>query len=163
MDFYMGVEGEESESETKFNHLVSATELILASNSLIRVPSVKNMPRLQTLQLVSNKITMLASGDLLGATSLVYFGIGNNLIVSVAPEVFANLASFNVTPEAFNPTNADETPVKPTDGIGACPLQPFCTQPLPFVCNIVATVTDRYDAAKCYSQASIYFVLLNAG
>ena len=118
MDIYMGVEGEESESATKFDHLVSATSLTLESNNLVRVPSVKNMARLQTLSLSSNKITMLAPGDLFGATSLVYFGLSNNLIVSVAPEAFVDLASFRVAPEAFNPKDADGSPVLPAYGIG---------------------------------------------
>ena len=118
MDFHMEVEGEESESATKFDHLVSATSLTLESNSLVRVPSVKNMAKLQTLGLSSNKITMLAPGDLFGATSLVHFGLSNNLIVSVAPEAFVDLASFRVAPEAFNPKDADGSPVRPINGIG---------------------------------------------
>ena len=118
IDFYMGVEGEESESATKFDHLVSATSLTLESNSLVRVPSIKNMAKLQTLALISNKITMLAPGDLFGATSLVYFGLSNNLIVSVAPEAFVDLASFRVAPEAFNPKDANGSPVQPVFGIG---------------------------------------------
>ena len=118
MDFYMEVEGEESESATKFDHLVSATSLMLDSNSLVRVPSIKNMAKLQTLALISNKITMLAPGDLFGATSLVYFGLSSNLIVSVAPEAFVDLAPFRVAPEAFNPKDADGSPVQPLYGIG---------------------------------------------
>ena len=118
IDFYMGVEGKESESATKFDHLVSATSLTLETNSLVRVPSIKNMARLQTLALSSNKITMLAPGDLFGATSLVYFGLSSNLIVSVAPEAFVDLASFRVAPEAFNPKDADGSPVQPSHGVG---------------------------------------------
>ena len=118
MDLHMGTEGKESESATKFDHLVSAKELFLDSNSLTRVPSVRNMTRLQSLALLSNKITMIAPGDLLGATSLVYFGISNNLIVSVAPEAFVDMASFRVAPEAFNPKDADGSPVQPVFGLG---------------------------------------------
>ena len=89
------------------------------------------MSRMQTLGLGSNKITMIAAGDLLGATSLVLFGISNNLIVSVAPEAFANLALFRVAPEAFNPTNADGSPVLPAYGIGQCPLYDSKHSPCP--------------------------------
>lgn len=139
MDFHMGTEGEESESATKFDHLVSATELVLDSNSLTRIPSVRKMPRLQTLALPSNKITMIAPGDFLGASSLVYFGIGNNLIVSVAPEAFVDMKSTRVTPAAFKDTNAAVLPVY---GIGACPLYDSKHSFLPFLCNIAVTVTD---------------------
>ena len=131
MDLHMGTEGKESESATKFDHLVSAKELFLESNSLTRVPSVRNMTRLQTLALLSNKITMIAPGDLLGATSLVYFGISNNLIVSVAPEAFVDMASFRVAPEAFNPTNANRSAIQPAYGIGACPVHRAKHSPCP--------------------------------
>ena len=125
MGFYMGIEGEESESATKFDHLVSAKSLQLGSNSLSRVPSVKNMPHLHSLALQSNKITMIAPGDLFGAESLVYFDIGNNLIESVAPEAFANIVSLRVAPETFNPSSDDGTPPQLAYGVGAC----YSTQP----------------------------------
>ena len=116
----MGVEGEGSESETKFDFLVSVTELFLERDSLTRVPSVKNMRRMQTLSLQSNSITMIAPGDFQGAIHLISLLLGNNHIVSVAPEAFVNLASFRVAPEVFNPTDTNGSAVQPLYGIGAC-------------------------------------------
>ena len=54
----------DDESETKFDNLVSATNLNLEANLLTRVPSLKNMRRLLTLYLESNKITRVAPGKL---------------------------------------------------------------------------------------------------
>ena len=50
------------ESETKFDKLVSTTFLILETNLLTRVPSLKNMRSLRELYLESNKITRIAPG-----------------------------------------------------------------------------------------------------
>ena len=50
------------ESQTKFDQLVSATDLNLDANLLTRVPSVKNMRSLRALWLASNKITRIAPG-----------------------------------------------------------------------------------------------------
>ena len=152
----IGVEGEESESETKFDHLVSVTEMVLNGNFLSRVPSVKNMRSLQSLFLADNKITMLGRGDFLGATQLVNLELGNNHIVSAATEAFANLASFRVAPEAFNPTNSDGSPVLPVYGVGACHA---CnqTEPLPFLCNAGTTVRQACDL---HCTGSVCFCML---
>ena len=119
-DLHMGIEGEESESETKFDGLSSVTGLFVGGNFLRRVPSVKNMRSVQTLSLQANRITMIAPGDFRGAIQLNSLLLGNNLIKSVAPQAFVNLASLRVAPDVFNPTNADGSPVLPSYGTGAC-------------------------------------------
>ena len=58
----------ETESETKFDKLVSTAELHLESNSLTRVPSLKNMRSLTYLTLASNKITRIDAGTWLDVT-----------------------------------------------------------------------------------------------
>ena len=52
----------DEESETKFDQLVSTTDVNLEANLLTRVPSLKNMGNLQALWLESNKITRIAPG-----------------------------------------------------------------------------------------------------
>ena len=58
----------ETESETKFDKLVSTAELHLEANSLTRVPSLKNMRSLTYLTLASNKITRIDAGTWRGVT-----------------------------------------------------------------------------------------------
>ena len=120
MDVRMSIEGKGSESATKFDGLVSVTELLLESNFLVRIPSVKNMRSMEVLGLESNRITEIATGDLFGAINLLIISIGNNIIVSVAPDAFDYPTSFRVTPEAYNPTIEDGSPVQPVYGMGAC-------------------------------------------
>ena len=109
------------ESESKFDNLVSAEYMSLGNHLLHRVPSVKNMQHLSTLDLVYNKITRIAPGDFKGAISMVLLNLGGNSIVSVALSAFTNLAAFRVRPEDFNPTNADGTPFTNANGLGTFP------------------------------------------
>ena len=53
----------DEESETKFDQLVSTTDVNLEANLLTRVPSLKNMCKLEALWLESNKITRIAPGN----------------------------------------------------------------------------------------------------
>ena len=50
------------ESQSKFDHLVSAVDMNFQANLLTRVPSLKNMGKLEELWLESNKITRIAPG-----------------------------------------------------------------------------------------------------
>ena len=152
---HFGVEGEDSESETKFDYLVSVIEMWTDSNFLSRVPSVKNMRSMQTLSLQSNKITMIASEDFLGATQLLQLLLGNNLIISAAPNAFTNLASFRVAPEAFSLTNADGSPVLPSYGIGACPFG----RSNAFLALLVQGCRDWAEHATTLPSGSIWFAI----
>ena len=170
-DFEMGVGGNESESETKFNGLVSVTEMVLGSNSLRRIPSFKNMRSLVAVALESNKITMIAPGDFRGAVQLVHINLGNNRIVSAAAEGFANLARLQVKPAVFNPTDADNNPVKPLFGMGlwfnlergafggsrdfAAPIVSF--SPNPVECLWTGPLVSDFNCSTCvlgYETAS---------
>lgn len=93
------------EGETKFDHLVSCNIIILTSNRLTRIPSLKNMGSLTQLELSSNKITRIAPGDFEGATQLVVLDLSNNNIVSIADSAFFNLAALRFTVPTFQPTN----------------------------------------------------------
>ena len=95
----------DTESETKFDQLVSCKILILGSNKFTRIPSLKNMGKLRQLELASNKITRIAPGDFEGATQLVVLGLGNNNLVSVAESAFFNLAALRFTVPTFQPKN----------------------------------------------------------
>lgn len=54
---------DDHESETKFDHLNSTTDIVAGSNLLTRVPSVKNLKNLRSLMLGSNKITRIEPGE----------------------------------------------------------------------------------------------------
>ena len=108
----------DNETKSKWNGLTSLAAVVMDSNSLSRVPSLKNMGNLTLLLLGTNKITMIAAGDFAGATRLVALSLGGNKIVSVAVEAFENLAAFRVTPEKFNPVNEDGRPFTTAVGIG---------------------------------------------
>lgn len=54
---------DDDESATKFDNLGNARVLNLNANLLTRVPSVKNMGKLEELYLESNKITRIAPGN----------------------------------------------------------------------------------------------------
>ena len=125
----------DEESESKFDRLVSTEYMELSTQLLTRVPSVKNMKRLATLNLDNNKITMIAPGDFKGAISLTLLTLGGNSIVSVAISAFTNLAVFRVRPEEFNPTNADGTPFTDGNKIGA-----FASNVCRFFCGGFARV-----------------------
>jgi len=98
---------DEAESEAKFDGLVSTTHITLQSHSLTRMPSVKNMGKLNEMSLQGNLITMIRPGDLKGAKSLIALKLGHNHIVSVAAEAFDDLLAMRVLPQDFNPKNAD--------------------------------------------------------
>lgn len=111
----------DGESETKFDSLVKVGEMSLASNRLVRVPSMKNMARLRTLWLDDNEITRITAGDFVGLTRLVQLTLGGNSIVSVEAQAFANLAALQVTPGEFKPTKANGSSAYQDDyGIGTC-------------------------------------------
>ena len=59
---------DDAESATKFDSLVSTTDLNLDANLLTRVPSLKNMSSLRALYLESNKITRIVPGDVPAGT-----------------------------------------------------------------------------------------------
>jgi hypothetical protein len=56
------------ESQSKFDHLVSAVDMNFDANLLTRVPSLKNMGKLEELWLESNKITRIAPGNVWTST-----------------------------------------------------------------------------------------------
>ena len=111
----------DQESESKFDNLVAVGTLALELRSLTRVPSVKNARSLTSLWLAANKISRIFPGDFAGATRLVMLSLGNNCIVSVATEAFANLVAFQVKPDDFRPTKADGTAWHDSFGIGLWP------------------------------------------
>ena len=111
----------DTESETQFDSLVSVETMYVQDNRLTRVPSIKNMRSLTLLLLASNQITAIFPGDFLGATRLLMLDLGGNRITSVASEAFVNLASMQVRPNEFKPTNADGTPYQGGPGVGFWP------------------------------------------
>ena len=96
----------EAESEAKFDNLRSLQTLLLNGQSLTRLPSLKNLGKLEQFWISNNKITQIAAGAFKGASRLLQLTLQNNRITSVADGVFSDLAMLNVLPDGFAPTNA---------------------------------------------------------
>ena len=101
---------DDAESEAKFDGLTSVRALYVGSQSLTRIPSLKNMGKLLDLGLITNLITMVRPGDFKGATSLLTLRLVHNRITSVAAEAFGDLRALRFLPQDFNATNADGSP-----------------------------------------------------
>jgi hypothetical protein len=88
----------EAEYDTKFDSLVSCDFMTFTSQSLTRIPSLKNMRKLTMLVINSNKITMVRSSDLAGATSLEQLQLFDNVITSLNPTVFWSIVRCSFSP-----------------------------------------------------------------
>jgi len=104
-----------------FDGLVSVTFFGSRSHSLTRIPSIKNMGKLESFLLQSNKITEIASGAFKGAPNLLSLSLGNNVIVSVAPDAFDDLTMYHVSLDAWVAEHAGATPYSNSIGIGLWP------------------------------------------
>ena len=96
--------------------------MFLENCAIDRVPSLKSMRSLMSLNLESNKITRIEPHDFVGATQLVSLTLANNQIVSVAAEAFANLAAFRFVPRLFRPTQRSVTNFSVANAIDGTPL-----------------------------------------
>ena len=111
----------DTESEIKFDALVSTKTLYLQGNRLTQIPKFKKMRKLIYVNLGFNVITRIAPGDFAGATQLSILILSGNAIVSVAASAFRNLAALNMAQEKFFPQNAlDASRYKNAIGLGAC-------------------------------------------
>ena len=82
----------------------------LGSNSLTRVPSLKNMGALEELLLDGNQIKTIRPNDFAGATRLLQLTLGDNGVTFVAAEAFNDLTRLRFEPQDFNPKGSDNKP-----------------------------------------------------
>ena len=153
----------DQESDSMFDGIVAAEDVMLDTNLLTRVPAIKYLGKLVSLSLNSNKITAIFNSDFKGAHQLVYLGLSGNCITSAASEAFANLAMFRVKPAEFNPTQSDGTPFR--DGLGLGLWQhtglgyfgggqewanvPISFSPNPAQCAWVGPLVSDVDCSQC--------------
>ena len=98
---------DDQESETVFDHLVSVTTIYANSNSLTRVPSLKNLGALEELLLDGNQIKTIHPNAFAGATRLLQLTLGDNGVTFVAAEAFNDLTRLRFEPQDFNPKGPD--------------------------------------------------------
>ena len=110
------------ESEAKFDHLMSVKTIAVHGNSLTRLPSLKNLWKMESLWISKNKITQIPQGAFKGASQLLHVELSNNRITSVAIGAFKDLARLNVLLNGFAPTvsDVDDTPWQEVFGDGTC-------------------------------------------
>ena len=140
---------DDAESEAKFDGLASVGVICLQSQSLTRIPSLKNTGKLSELSLIGNLITMIRPGDFKGATSLIALKLGHNHIVSTASEAFDDLLAMRVLPQVFNPENADGSPCVSSSSwrclSARCPHPSLCLRaPCPTSARVAATMRSHH-------------------
>ena len=101
---------DDQESETVFDHIVSVKALQINTNSLTRVPSLKNLGALEELMLDGNQIKTIHPNAFAGATRLLQLSLADNGVTFVAAEAFNDLTRLRFEPQDFNPKGPDNRP-----------------------------------------------------